>query len=298
MGRPKIKIVSRQSSIANPRAFTLIELLVVISIIALLLAILLPTLQLVKRKVRVIICQSNQNQWGKILTMYAEDNQGYLPSTPIGALWFMRGSAPSEDVSFKPDQYNNVRTEGIACCPVAVKPTDRRGDGHLIDDGPSYAPQWRVRVKWGSTFRAWQIIEPGPPFLCSYGFNGWILDSLCFVVKPRSPYQRGMDILSLRKRGEIPALMDCVLPWGQCGPNDEPPSSENHYGNDIKCFCINRHNGYVNSLFLDWSVRKIGLKELWTLKWDKQYDTAGPWTRAGGVQTDDWPEWMRNFKDY
>jgi prepilin-type processing-associated H-X9-DG protein len=107
-----------------------------------------------------------------------------------------------------------------------------------------------------------------------------------------------MDILSLRKRGEIPAIMDCVLPYGQCGPNDEPPSSENHYGNDIKCFCINRHNGYVNSLFLDWSVRKIGLKELWTLKWDKQYDTAGPWTRAGGVQTDDWPEWMRNFKDY
>jgi hypothetical protein len=54
----------------------------------------------------------------------------------------------------------------------------------------------------------------------------------------------------------------------------------------------------VNGLFLDWSVRKVGLKELWTLKWNRQYDTTNVWTKAGGVQPDDWPEWMRNFKDY
>jgi len=63
-------------------------------------------------------------------------------------------------------------------------------------------------------------------------------------------------------------------------------------------FCINRHNGHVNGLFLDWSVRKIGLKELWTLEWSRQFDTAGPFTRAGGVQPEAWPKWMRNFKDY
>jgi prepilin-type processing-associated H-X9-DG protein len=62
--------------------------------------------------------------------------------------------------------------------------------------------------------------------------------------------------------------------------------------------CINRHNGYVNGLFLDWSVRKIGLKELWTLKWNMRFDTAGPWTKAGGVQPEDWPQWMRGFRDY
>ena len=27
-------------------------------------------------------------------------------------------------------------------------------------------------------------------------------------------------------------------------------------------------------------------------------DTAGPWTMAGGVQPEDWPQWMRGFKDY
>ncbi len=49
---------------------------------------------------------------------------------------------------------------------------------------------------------------------------------------------------------------------------------------------------------MDWSVRKVGLKELWTLKWHRQYDTAGPWTKAGGVQGEDWPLWLRRFKDY
>jgi prepilin-type processing-associated H-X9-DG protein len=62
--------------------------------------------------------------------------------------------------------------------------------------------------------------------------------------------------------------------------------------------CIERHVGGTNGLFMDWSVRKIGLKELWTLKWHREYNTRGPWTKAGGARPEDWPEWMRRFKDY
>ena len=62
--------------------------------------------------------------------------------------------------------------------------------------------------------------------------------------------------------------------------------------------CINRHDGGVNCVFLDGSVRKVGLKELWTLKWHGRFDTAGPWTKRGGVRPEDWPQWMRRFKDY
>jgi hypothetical protein len=62
--------------------------------------------------------------------------------------------------------------------------------------------------------------------------------------------------------------------------------------------CVNRHDGFLNSLFCDYSVRKVGVKELWTLKWHKSYDVAGPYTRAGGMNPGDWPVWMRNFKDY
>ena len=63
-------------------------------------------------------------------------------------------------------------------------------------------------------------------------------------------------------------------------------------------YCVNRHSGHVNGLFLDWSVRKVGLKELWTLKWYAEFNTAGEWTKAGGVKPEDWPKWMRRFKDY
>ena len=62
--------------------------------------------------------------------------------------------------------------------------------------------------------------------------------------------------------------------------------------------CMDRHNGGINSLFMDWSVRKVGLKELWTFKWHRKFDTANKWTLAGGVKPEDWPEWMRKYKDY
>ena len=66
----------------------------------------------------------------------------------------------------------------------------------------------------------------------------------------------------------------------------------------MKSVCINRHNGYINMLFLDFTVRKVGLKELWMLKWHNRFDISGAWTTIGGVEPGDWPEWMRSFKDY
>ena len=85
-------------------------------------------------------------------------------------------------------------------------------------------------------------------------------------------------------------------------PASEPPvySGEiaNWHQDSMKRFCINRHNGFVNCLFLDWTIRKVGLKELWTLKWHKKFDINGPWTIAGNAQPEDWPQWMGRFKDY
>ena len=71
-------------------------------------------------------------------------------------------------------------------------------------------------------------------------------------------------------------------------------------------YCINRHNGYVNGLFCDWSVRKVGLKELWTLKWHRNFDINGPWTIAGfngnvtacAAAWDGAAPWMKNFPEY
>ncbi|MBA7611377.1 hypothetical protein ES703_18601 [subsurface metagenome] len=85
---------------------------------------------------------------------------------------------------------------------------------------------------------------------------------------------------------------------------DEPPEYDGNVivefnQNEMKRFCLNRHqNGTTNGVFVDWSVREIGLKELWTLKWHRQFNVNGPWTKASGVRPGDWPLWMRNFKDY
>ena len=60
----------------NRRAFTLIELLVVVAIIALLAALLLPSLTKAKERSRQAVCRSNLRQFGLSIYAYTGDNNG------------------------------------------------------------------------------------------------------------------------------------------------------------------------------------------------------------------------------
>ena len=73
--------------------FTLIELLVVISIIALLLAILMPALNKVKEHGRTVVCLANMKSLGLSWVLYSEDNDGKM----------MGGSTYSRDPSVRAD---------------------------------------------------------------------------------------------------------------------------------------------------------------------------------------------------
>jgi prepilin-type processing-associated H-X9-DG protein len=281
---------------------------VVIAIIALLMAVLLPALSRVRRQAKAAGCQMHLKQWGTTLALFLEDRNGRLPQGQYAPLWILTGRSFGERIGTvvqPPGQYHPVRTKGMLC-PMATKPaevstgTGSGGDGAGVEYEYETAP--------GGTFRAWVLTEFKPEFRVSYGsygFNGWLFrppPDPCDPLDARLPLgtaiQSYTDVFSLRHRDATPLLLDSRSHYGLPTADTPPPQSEESTrSSNMTPFCLNRHDGYVNCLFLDWSVRKVGLKELWTLKWHKDFNTMGPWTNAGG-RSGSWPYWMRNFKDY
>ena len=69
------------------RGFTLIELLVVVSIIALLVSILMPSLGKAREQARRVVCSVHCHSMGQIIFIYAGDNNSKLPTTDAGSGW-------------------------------------------------------------------------------------------------------------------------------------------------------------------------------------------------------------------
>jgi prepilin-type N-terminal cleavage/methylation domain-containing protein len=269
--------------------FTLIELLVVIAIIALLMSILMPALQRVKKQARSVACLSKLKQWGLFFSMYAED---YNSRFMMG----FRTNPPNRWVYALGDYYK--WDDEFTCCPNATKPwTDKNG----INTGAE-GTDVGATMAWGYTTQGHWIYQGKPkPMKGSYGINGWVVDPPA-GLEPHdhdpSWFWRGPTVAGA---SYVPLFIEAKRYNGVPLQTDTPPPTNGDFWNDeaqMGRFCMDRHDGFAGCLFLDYSARKVGLKELWTLKWHRKYDQAGPWTRGGGVQESDWPEWMRDLKDY
>jgi hypothetical protein len=238
-----------------------------------------------RMRAKEMVCLLNLSNWGRVFERYVNDNNGNFNTRyGNGGRWF--------NTICDYTTYGNMNL-----CPMASTPANPDGDMNT---------SW-----WGSTFRAWGKIpewdtgggRPAGAF-GSYGANGYIyVPSEDPLYKPakrfwRTPYVDGAS--------DIPMLMGCFFWDGWPDDDDTPPELDGskYHGDDnaMNRFCLNRHDGGVNCVFMDFSARKVGLKELWTLNWHRGFNRANAWTLAGGITTEHWAMWgngwMANFKNY
>ena len=268
------------------KGFTLVELLVVIAIIALLMSILMPAMGRAKRQALAVACQSNLREWGLVFQMYASENDGSLPQSIAG------GNLSTQDAYWMAALLPYYEDKKLRLCPMAA--TSRNPDN--------------CDRCLGTTFSAWGPFPPGNSStwwdtgaMGSYGINEW-----CANPPPGAdsywgfPSKYAWRTTDATGAGNVPVFLDSLYIDGYPQHTDEPPiypevaHDAGDWGlNAIQLYCIDRHNGGINGVFMDWSVRKIGLKELWKLKWHRRFDTSFP--------PPDWASeapWMMKLRDY
>ncbi|MHC4355753.1 MAG: hypothetical protein ACYS0H_23890, partial [Planctomycetota bacterium] len=182
-------------------------------------------------------------------------------------------------------------------CPKTAEP--------LYDEHHDRTDTFNIFQAWGiytTDFNGHDDLSPDG-IAGSYGLNGYVLSNAAPTDETSAdgtPQDNFWAAPPARGAANVPLLVEAlhfdVRPQEHEGPASVELAAWS--GNHMARTCINRHVGFESVSFCDFSARKVGLKELWTLKWHKRFNTTGPWTKAGGVEASNWPQWIRPFKDY
>ncbi|MHC4664808.1 MAG: type II secretion system protein [Planctomycetota bacterium] len=250
------------------KGFTLMELLVVISIVALLTSILVPALSKAKANAAEVMCSSKLLQLGQIWNLYVIDNDGLFMERNCGhdygaVSWFHHL-----------EEYHDPNDE-LIICPQATRTPEEGGRNPYM--------AWEDTTDFGEYYKG------------SYGINLWVANGGSCAHDPLD-----FDLLCWRTpdvRGASYAPLLLCSQWKdmQPHPEDEPREYESWgwtsgWEDEMRRPCIKRHSLYhVNVLFLDFSLDKRTIKELWRLKWHREW----PADYALPV----WPEWMADVPD-
>lgn len=279
------------------KAFTLIELLVVISIIALLLSILMPSLSMVKKQSRTLVCQTKNRQWGIMFELYAADNDDKFCPSWTPANW-------DKDWHDYLRLYSELDYD-IMLCPEATKiancqwfPAELRENAvwprAAWVDATNYQPGDKPieDYDYGSyTYNSWATSIPENDDSGYLDYAKKLLSSNCWIKTS-----------NIFNRNNVPLITDGKWPSTWVDDTNYPPAYPlneipwANVDNNIERVCSDRHYGYIAAVFADGSSRKVGIKELWRLKWHRSFNIRNDWAVNQGERN--WPEWMSEFKNY